>query len=94
VVADGGEPLAGAGGAEADLEGAEDDGAVGGDGEAVDGGVVLGGQVAGAAEGRGSVPGPLRGAALVVLPARASTDTSGDLAGSSCPGRRATAIRP
>ncbi|HEY2280234.1 MAG TPA: hypothetical protein VGI00_17885 [Streptosporangiaceae bacterium] len=58
VVADGGDGGAGPVAAEADgVAAAEVDGAVGGDGEGVDGGVVLAGQVAGAAAAGGGVPG-------------------------------------
>ena len=59
VVADGGDGLPGAVVADVDVEVAELDAAVGADGEGVDGGVVLAGQVAGAAVAAGGVPGLL-----------------------------------
>jgi hypothetical protein len=61
VVADGGDLGAGPAGADVDAQGAQVDGAVGADGQGVDGGVVLAGQVAGAAVGGGGVPGGLGG---------------------------------
>lgn len=47
VVADGGDLGAGAAGADVDAQAAQADGAVGADGQGVDGGVVLAGQAAG-----------------------------------------------
>jgi len=61
VVADSGDDLAGAVAAEVDAGGSQVDVAGAADGELVDGGVVLAGQVAGPAVGPGVVPGVLRG---------------------------------
>ena len=87
VVADGGELGAGPAGADVDAQAAQAEGAVGADGQGVDGGVVLAGQPAGAAVGGGGVPGVLRGGLDrgVVAPDAVRGCCPGDLYGVDVP---------